>query len=118
MQQGRKAAISFLRHYVHDKNPPKKAAAAAEAAAVINDEPSDEPADEDTSRGTAEQKQTEQPSSEVSTGDTAEKQSQEDTPDSDDEIVMSSHDNEAFEVENNQVEKEAKPENNEEGLSA
>ena len=84
---------------------------------MINDEPSDEPADEDTRRGTAEQKQTEQPSSEVSTGDTAEKQSQEDTPDSD-EMVMSSHDNEAFEDENNQVEKEAKPENNEEGLSA
>ena len=115
MQQGRKAAISFLRHYVHDKNPPKKAAA---AAAVYNDETSDEPVNKDTSRGTAEQKQTEQPSSEVSTGDTAEKQSQQrDEPDSD-EIVMSSHDYEAFEVENNQVEKEAKPENNEEGLSA
>ena len=113
MQQGRKAAISFLRHYVYDKNPPKKPAA---EAAVNNDETSDEPADEDISRGTAEQKQTEQPSSEVSTGDTAEKQSQEDTPDSDD-IVMCSHDNKAFEVENNQVEKEAKPENNEEGLS-
>ena len=110
-QRGRKAAISFLRYYVHDENPPKK-------AAVINDEPSDEPADEDISRGTAEQKQTEQPSSEVSTGDTAEKQSQqEDTPDSD-EMVMSSHDNAAFEDENNQVEKEAKPENSEEGLSA
>ena len=116
MQQGRKAAISFLRHYVHDKNPPKQPAAAA--AAVNNDEPSDEPADEDNSRGTAEQKQTDQPSSEVSTGDTAEKQSQqEDTPDSD-EMVMSSHDNAAFEDENNQVEKEAKPENSEEGLSA
>ena len=109
-QRGRKAAISFLRYYVHDENPPKK-------AAVINDEPSDEPADEDISRGTAEQKQTEQPSSEVSTGDTAEKQSQEDAPDSDD-IVMCSHDYEAFKVENNQVEKEAKPENNEEELSA
>ena len=69
MQQGRKAAISFLRHYVHDKNPPKKAAA---AAAVYIDEPSDEPVNKDTSRGTAEQKQTEQPSSEVSAGDTAE----------------------------------------------
>ena len=81
-----------------------------------NDEPSDEPVNEDTSRGTAEQKQTEQPSSEVSTGDTAEKQSQEqDTPDSDD-IVMYTHDNAAFEVENNQVEKEAKPEDHEEGL--